>query len=327
MNRPFVPEQGAKADKSVPSDRVLEICSCPVCGSGQFVVIAPSSYPPSISRDELLAVYKSSSEQRLMDQLVRCTMCGLAYLNPRPRGDIILDSYSNAVDPVFAAQNPMRIATFKRTFERLARRHDIALSRATRVIDVGCAGGAFPKAAHDLGCSVVGIEPSRWLSKVGREEFGLDIRSGILSDFAFEEASFDVVTLWDVIEHLLDPNEVLAEVQRILKPGGHLVVNYPDYGSVAARLLGRRWPFLLSVHLFYFTRATITRLLKRAGFEVVEIRPFFQTLSAGYVAHRAKAYVSRLGRVEEFLRASSLGTLPFTYNMGQSLMVARSGTS
>lgn len=305
------------------ADDILDTTACPLCGSPEFVIVQPNSYPPDLDRQGLLEIYKSSSEHKLMDQLVRCKGCELLYLNPRPRNEIILASYSTAVDPVFFSQNPMRISTFRRAFERTAKRTGIALGPNTRVLDIGCAGGAFPKAAHDLGCEVVGIEPSQWLCDTARSTYGLDIRCGVLSDFTFDDASFDVVTLWDVVEHLFDPIEVLEQIRRIVKPSGHLVVNYPDIGSVVARLLGRRWPFLLSVHLTYFTRRTVTKLLQKTGFDVLEIRPFFQTLTAAYVARRAKAYVPAFGHVEAVLQRVGLGNVPFTYNLGQCLVVAR----
>ena len=110
--------------------------------------------------------------------------------------------------------------------------------------------------------------------------------TGELFDQSFAPGSFDVVTLWDVIEHTPDPTRVIRTVRNLIRPGGLLVVNYPDIGSSIARALGRRWPFLSSVHLYYFTRETMRSLLERYGFEVVEMRAHFQRLELDYLLSR-----------------------------------------
>ena len=108
--------------------------------------------------------------------------------------------------------------------------------------------------------------------------------------------SYDVVTLWDVLEHTPDPKTEMREMHRLLKDDGLLVINYPDIGSWIARADGTSWVFLLDVHLYYFTRATIRKLLGDAGFEVVRIRPHFQRLALGYVLHRATPYAGAPAR-------------------------------
>jgi hypothetical protein len=109
----------------------------------------------------------------------------------------------------------------------------------------------------------------------------------------------------------------------MLKPDGRLLVNYPDYGSWMARMLGRRWPFLLSVHLLYYTRATMTKQLQRAGFTPVRIQPHFQALKLGYILKRMEPYMAPSRHVRALVEATGLGGIAVTYNMGQTLVVAR----
>ena len=161
------------------------------------------------------------------------------------------------------------------------------------------------------------------MCEFGKKEYGLDLRQGTLEDHRFQDGEFDMVTLWDVIEHLVDPKKTLAEAERVLKEDGLLIVNYPDFGSFASRILGRKWPFLLSVHLIYFTPATIRRLLSKCGFEVVELRPYWQTLELGYVMQRAIPYFAFFRWMEKIVNALGMGKVPFRYQIGQSMVVAR----
>ena len=301
----------------------VEEVDCPQCGSRSYTVLRPAQYPENLGRAELLAIYSASSDHALLDSLVECKVCGLVHLNPRIRQDVILESYSSAVDPQFIKQNELRISTFKRSLGYLAQRHGLKPDLKTRVLDVGCAGGAFPKAAADAGFSVVGVEPSKWLSEQGRINYGLDIRTGLLGEQNLTAGSFDLITLWDVIEHLTDPAEVIAEIHGLLKPEGLLVVNYPDYGSLARRFLGFKWPFFLSVHLIYFTPPSITLFLQKRGYEVIEIHPFWQTLQLGYVLKRAGSYFRIFGVAGKCLEAIGLQGIPLRYNIGQSFLVAR----
>lgn len=301
----------------------IEEVSCPQCGGRSFAMLRPAHHPPGLGRKELLEVYSASSDHVLLDSLVKCRQCGLVYLNPRIRQEVILESYASAVDPQFVRQNEQRIRTFARSLRYLMKKYDLRPDGATRVLDVGCAGGAFPKAASDAGFAVIGVEPSKWLSEQGRASYGLDIRTGLLGEQDLPNASFDLITLWDVIEHLTNPTDVIADIHRLLKPDGLLVVNYPDYGSWARRLLGYKWPFFLNVHLIYFTPKTITRFLEDRGFRVMEVKPFWQTLQLGYVLKRAGSYFWVFGTLERLVGAVGLYEMPMKYNMGQSFLVAR----
>jgi 2-polyprenyl-3-methyl-5-hydroxy-6-metoxy-1,4-benzoquinol methylase len=259
----------------------------------------------------------------LLDQVVCCGNCKLIYVNPRIDGKLLIQAYADAADPTFVAQNPERIATFGRVLAAICRRQGIPPSKEKRVLDVGCAGGAFPKAASELGFQVTGVEPSSWLAEFGRREYGLDIRTGILEENMFPPASFDIVTMWDVIEHLTDPQGALKTIRGLLRDDGVLIVNYPDAGSVVARALGFKWPFWLSVHLIYYTRTTMRLQLEKAGFEIVHVGTHWQKLKLSYLLFRASQYISLASILKKAADATGLGKLGATYNMGQTLMVAR----
>ncbi|MBT7608698.1 MAG: class I SAM-dependent methyltransferase [Bacteriovoracaceae bacterium] len=302
---------------------LLETVDCVCCGSHDYAIIHNPSQIDNLSREDLLKVYKSSSDEKLLNQLVECDGCGLAYLNPRVAEDIILESYSGAEDLTFVSQNEERIKTFKKSFLKFAQKYSVNIAKESKVLDIGCAGGAFPKAAHDLGFDVIGIEPSGYLCDWGKKTYGLDLRPGFLEKQNFEPKAFDVVTLWDVVEHLTDPKTELRRIGNILKDKGYLLVNYPDYNSVVAKIMGLKWPFLLSVHLFYFSPKTIKALLNDCGFEVMEVKPHWQTLKLGYVLGRAASYFSVFKIFQKVVKVIGLSNVPIAYYLGQTQVVAR----
>ncbi|MBF0415499.1 MAG: class I SAM-dependent methyltransferase [Magnetococcales bacterium] len=312
---------GAEGDGAAHNP-FTERVTCPVCGQREYDVLRGATYDSGVSLPDLRRMYCASSDKGLLDQLVRCLGCGLVYLNPRVRRDIILDGYRSARDPLFIAQNDARILTFKESLQGIMQRHGISPKSHPRVLDIGCAGGAFPKAAHDLGFHPVGLEPSDWMASEARLRYGLDIRSGILEEADFSAGQFDMVSLWDVIEHLADPAAALRRIHVLLKENGLLIVNYPDHASFIRRLLGFRWPFYLSVHLYYFDPVTITRLLAAHGFAVREVRTHWQKLPLGYVLKRAAAYLPFLDSFARVMEHNPLGRYAVRYTMGQTLVVA-----
>ena len=304
------------------SDRFLESVPCNICGSIEAHVLQPAQYDvASLTQKDFARTFSSSSDERLNHQLVACASCGLQYVSPRLRADAVLEGYSAGSDEQFVSQARGREITFGKCLDLIER----VWNRAPgRLLDIGTGGGSFPFMAAKRGWAADGCEPNRWLCDWAKTNYGLPIRPGTVFDQHYPSASYDVVTLWDVLEHTPDPKAEIRETHRLLKDGGLLVVNYPDIGSWIARAMGRSWVFLLDVHLYYFTRTTIRKLLQEAGFDIVKIRPHFQRLALGYVLHRATPYVGAPARVaERVFRGLGVGEWQVPYWMGQTLVIAR----
>jgi predicted SAM-dependent methyltransferase len=123
------------------------------------------------------------------------------------------------------------------------------------------------------------------------------VTTGTLADAALPEASVDVATLWHVIEHLDSPRAALEEVREVLAPGGLLAIETPAADTVWLRLLRGRWRQLIPDHYFFFTRATLARLLEATGFEVVELRKVGKPVSGRFLADRLRRVHPTLGAV------------------------------
>jgi 2-polyprenyl-3-methyl-5-hydroxy-6-metoxy-1,4-benzoquinol methylase len=298
----------------------LEDVACILCGRDDPRVIYPSEHPDglgTLSSD----TFRFSREQVLSERLVECRRCGLQYVSPRVRAGLVLAGYRQDVSEDVVSQAVLRERTFSRSLERIQR---ITGVRGGKLLDIGTGSGAFLAVARDQGWEAHGCEVNRWLCQWVQEHYGIRVDEGTLHELNYPGQAFDLVTLWDVLEHTPDPRAVLGECHRILRQSGMLVVNYPDIGSWIARLMGRHWVFLLQVHLYYFTRATIQALLERTGFELLWIGPYFQTLELGFVFHRMRPHsymLSRLGVM--FVERLRISHFPFTYWMGQTLALAR----
>lgn len=293
--------------------------NCNLCGADDYTVLYEARYEEEKDKD-LARKFRSSGDEALIDRVVRCTSCGLAYINPVLDGSVIIEGYRKETDETFVSQNHARERTFAKCLDLI---ENYCPGRA-KVLDIGTAGGAFLQVCKQRGWQIAGCEPNQWLCRWAKDNYGIDVAAGTLFEQSYQSASFDLVTLWDVLEHTPDPNAVLRECSRLLKPGGVLVVNYPDIGSWIARIMNRKWVFLLSVHLFYFDKKTMRCLLEKSGFEVIKIKPHFQFLEAAYIFKRAQAYMGGIATIgRNALERLRLDKALIPYWIGQTLVIAK----
>jgi 2-polyprenyl-3-methyl-5-hydroxy-6-metoxy-1,4-benzoquinol methylase len=295
----------------------LEHLNCVICDSDNFEVIAKNKISEGLDLVSLKREYSSSSESKLTNQLVKCLNCGLQYLNPRVSVEITSTGYAEAVDQRHHEQDEYRIKTFKRALKKVEKllRDGNFYQRNMRVLDVGCAGGAFLESARQLRINGVGLEPSRYLAEYGREKYKLKIHATTLEGFSSEKEIFSMISFWDVLEHLPNPKATLKIAHSFLEENGLLILNLPMVDTWPARLLGSKWPFYLNVHLYYFDKKSISVLLDQTGFELVGIRTFTQSLSLGYVLNRAGVRLNP--------RLSNALSFSTRYYMGQRTIIAR----
>jgi ubiquinone/menaquinone biosynthesis C-methylase UbiE len=225
-----------------------------------------------------------------------------------------LEIYNAVEDPLYVAERAGRILTFEHHLRPMLRFTGPPAGR--RLLDVGAYTGVFVDIAAQHGWNAWGVEPSAWAVEEAQAQ-GLQMIPGTLEAAGLAAESFDVVTMWDVIEHVTSPLATLQAAQRVLKPGGYLVVHTMDLNSLFARLAGRRWPWFMEMHLTYFTRQTLGAMLERAGFTVAWMGAQGRYLQAGYLASRVKALFPVMGRAMTWLiHKTRLAGRPLRINLG-----------
>ncbi|MBZ0304012.1 MAG: methyltransferase domain-containing protein [Anaerolineae bacterium] len=211
--------------------------------------------------------------------LVQCNHCGFVYVSPRPDAKELYALYgetyfhNNESGVVGYTDYIKDEPNIRRTAQRRLTHLEQYVSPG-KLLDVGCATGFFLDEARKRGWSAEGLDVSSFGVQYAQEHFGLTTYHGSLTDLDFESASYDLVTMWDVIEHVPDPTTYVRRAAELVRSGGFISLATPDIDSLPARLAGRRWVgFKLSEeHVYYFSVKTLTKMLNEAGFEVVNVR-------------------------------------------------------
>ncbi|MEE8391286.1 MAG: class I SAM-dependent methyltransferase [Anaerolineae bacterium] len=275
----------------------MEHVQCNFCGADNGVVRYPSTIKQGKGGD-WRAFRCTHSGYGWHHTIVQCQQCGLVYTDPRPNDHDIVETYQAVEDPLYLEEREGRVLTFERHLRPLERLTGPPDGRL--LLDVGCYTGVFVEIAGRHGWDAWGVEPSQWAVEQAQAR-GLHVVQGTLDTAGLPEAYFDVVTMWDVIEHLTDPRETLERTCRLLKPGGLLVVHTVDIDSLFARLMGARWPWLMEMHMYYFSRRTLRGMLEKCGFQVLNDRPQGRYLRLGYLMNRVSALLPFAGRPAEWL--------------------------
>jgi len=143
-----------------------------------------------------------------------------------------------------------------------------------RLLDVGCSSGAFLVAAREIGLDAEGVEISPEAADAARRA-GFRVHTGLLEGAGYPDASFDAISLIELLEHLREPRSLLAECRRILRPGGVVMATTPNGASWTARAMGAHWDVFslrgMGGHVSFFNSGSLRLLAERAGFEVARL--------------------------------------------------------
>lgn len=205
--------------------------------------------------------------------LSRCLHCGYTRAIETPTEDELRSIYDQAY---FSGQEYRDYLADRAVIEAtLIRRLARVRARVTpggRLLEPGCAYGFFLDLARTDYPDSVGVDIAEFPTQFARDELRLDVRTGDLQSLGPPAETFDAACLWDTIEHLSNPAEIMAGLADRVRPGGWLFLTTGDIGALVPRVQGRRWRMIHPPsHLHYFTRPAMVRLLGRHGFAVRRI--------------------------------------------------------
>jgi SAM-dependent methyltransferase len=216
---------------------------------------------------------------RLLDlmpefSVVRCERCDLHFINPPPTGEELIKAYPDNYES-YLVHRSREFSFIQRKSIRYGLRKRVQIvqkyKRRGRLLEIGCAEGLFLDFLRETGnWDTYGVEINWSAVQTARKQLGLNIFHGTLEEARLPDRDFDVVTMWDVLEHLPNPKVTLREIHRLLKPKGILVFRLPQFDCWERKVFGPYWSgWDPPRHLAVFSIKHLNRLLEGNGFKIV----------------------------------------------------------
>ena len=248
----------------------MEYVNCNLCGLDETQVLFRKKDKFGISQDEF--------------HVVECQRCGLLYVNPRPTIEEMGRFYPETYSWKETLEADSFLTRLVRGLEKGYRYHllkneaskvvKFTERNAGRVLDIGCGTGDRLDVWRSKGFEAYGVETSP-SADYARDHLKLNVVRGDLFSARFPDQFFDLIMLYNVLEHTHSPGAVCQEVHRILKKNGCLIIQVPNKDSLQGKIFGKRWAaFDVPRDLYYFNIKTLQNLLEEIGFRVFKVDHF-----------------------------------------------------
>jgi SAM-dependent methyltransferase len=300
------------------TDIHLRPTACAICATNGN---ATELYPANFTSSDLSpAVF---SARRLPDRvhyrMVRCNSCGLVRSDPVADSDIVSQLYAESSFD-YGAELDNLAATYGKYLKRLSR----YISTKESLLEIGCGNGFVLREAMRLGyTNVRGVEPSRAAIESAPNGIRQKIVCSMMVPGLFPSETFDAVCLFQVLDHILDPVQLLKTCYQILKPGGVLLCLNHNVEAVSARLMKSRSPIIDIEHTYLYSPVTMARLLVKSGFQVRESKQVWNRYSLRYLSQLVPLPCSLKRRLLTAADASLIGHISSWVPLGNLYSIAQ----
>jgi 2-polyprenyl-3-methyl-5-hydroxy-6-metoxy-1,4-benzoquinol methylase len=253
---------------------------CPVCEA-----TVCRSFKQKNRFETVQSFSPSSSDFGIFFDLFKCQGCGAVFSLEYPDYKNIEFLYLNSDHEGYLAESKNRQATFRRII-KLVKGYLGVTNAPISLLDIGASAGLFLHTVQESEptWSVSGIEASRQAVAACKSRFGIDLIHGMLEDMPLEvyEGKYDVISMFDIIEHVQEPLKMMQKASALLKVGGILVVTTPNIESWTSKILQSRWWSYRLMHNVLFSRQSMRHLMSRSSLQVIRMRGLIRLFSLGY---------------------------------------------
>lgn len=251
---------------------------CPLCHHENIHLFKSGTIQPDKVRTEDFKI--TDNHYGSLWTFYQCAHCQFVFFNPYLSEESIVQFYAQLEDHEYSEEAEGRTRNFKTIFKRLKR-----LNPGHNLLDVGAASGIFLDFARQEGFQIQGIEPSLYLAQEAKKRYDISLFNGIIEHYPAEQ-TFAVVTLLDILEHLVNPDSFMDSVDSLVAENGLLVIVTPDVSSLAARLAGKSWWHYRIAHINFFNSFSLSYLLNKHGYEILLKKKYVWHFSLYYLLTR-----------------------------------------
>jgi SAM-dependent methyltransferase len=256
---------------------------------------------------------------RIHYRMVACDTCGLVRSDPIADQTLLAELYASS-----SFDYGLEIESLQLTYARALAWLEESCERRDVLLEIGCGNGFFLQEAQRRGWrEVCGVEPSADAVAAAAPELRGVIVQGMMRGGLFAPGSVDAVCMFQVLDHIAEPMEVLEQCRIALRPGGYVLALNHNVRAWSARLLGERSPIIDIEHTYLYSPETMRRLFAKAGFVDSRVRSVSNTYSLAYLAQLIPLPAALKRTLLPRLRASAIGDLRMTVPLGNLCLIAR----
>lgn len=279
--------------------KLRERKTCPLCDSEDIGLFKKGTFDPESVNTENFKI--TDSRYGSLWSFFSCKNCGFVFSNPYIPEEDIVEFYSQLEDREYNEEAEGRSKNFKTILKRLNNLRKNLEKPGNRLLDIGAASGIFLDLARQEGYEIEGIEPSEFLIKEAKKHYEIELFKGTLEDYKVEK-KFSVITLLDIIEHVVEPDAFMARVDSLIEANGILVIVTPDINSLACRLTGKRWWHYRVAHINLFNLQSLRYLLKKHGFDIILKKKYAWNFSLFYIVTRIFPFFKNKNTLQKILK-------------------------
>lgn len=253
--------------------------NCPLCKSKNFYVKYEKNYSLDNLKENLFSARRERKKGSYEhNTFVVCKDCGLVYSNPILKPNIVEKLYKKSKFNYGEEENNLKIS-----YGLCLKKAEKYVKNKGRILDIGAGNGFFLEEALKQGYKeVYGIEPSKHAIELANKKVKKRIINDILRKKQFKSNFFNVISVFQTIDHVINPNEFLYTCNNYLKNGGIILCVSHDVESLSAKIMGEKSPIFDIEHTQLFSKKTISKMLAQNGFKTLEIFDVINTYSLGY---------------------------------------------
>jgi len=273
--------------------------NCPICNSSNIALFKKGTVDPETVDVENFNI--TDSAYGSLWTSFSCKDCLFVFSNPYVPEEEIVSFYSRLEDREYSMEAEGRSKNFKTILRRLKRIRKGTENSGNRLLDIGAASGIFLHLAKQEGYEIYGIEPSEFLVKEAEKQYNIELFKGTVEDYKPKE-KFSIITLLDIIEHLVEPDAFMTKVDSLLEENGILVLVTPDINSFAARLAGKRWWHFRVAHINFFNLHSLRLLLQKHDYEIILKKKYIWNFSLFYLVTRLFPFLKKKKSLQKILK-------------------------
>ncbi len=253
-----------------------------------------NTHCPICKTAELAFYFKYNATQ----SIYKCNQCTLQFLSPQLDDVALTKLYSENYYLAWGlkgdAENEsikhMKISTFNLRLDLISK-----FRKSGKILDVGCATGYFLEAAKIKGYKSYGVEFSDYSANIAKTKFGdANIFKGTLEECQFENGSFDVIAMSDLIEHVRNPIETLQKAHQLLNEHGIIMIMTPDTSSLSYKLMKQKWTHYKLEHFYYFNKQALQQAALQSGFKLIHYEHAKKSMNIDYLHTQLNVYKNKL---------------------------------